>query len=606
MKKYALLKILPGLTLTTLVFACSSPQGTDEKGIMHQEPVEPEPAKGPEAPPLDSPIQEPKAQDPPALPTPTIAAAEVAPVAEAPVMATPTEKDPNAQEIATPKMPPDVRYTTSPAESQIQEGVNLMRQNSLFEARQSLQAATNTDPKSATAWYNLALVQFRTGSFDDALTSVQKAVEINPTYSRAVVLESVLYVRKHEAARAIDAVEKALLQRPLDVMLMSARARALVEDKQFQAAIDQCIKGIKLDQNNPELMRTLGEAYLAMGREGLARMALERAWTVYTGDAEAPPGADENLYKGKKEYLMRVAHGGGSWRGPGAEAIDRDAGMAQINYLYGMMALKKDEVENARTLFMQSVQQRPDYAEAWNNLGICWIIAKKPDEAIEALTKALEIEPTLLEARVNLGSAWRISKDPQKAEKSKAEFERALKQDPRNPAIHFNLAILFMENPMADLSDEARFQKSLEYFHTYRELRGSDTSFKNPGTADKKDPLDDYVAEVTNLLKIEKDKRKAKESSEDEIRKQKQEDARKAAEAEQKARDEEAKKNGTPPPVDTPPPGETPPPPGDTPPPPQETAPPPPPADQPAPPPPPADQPAPPPPADEAPPPPPP
>ncbi len=606
--------------------ACGGADTAGDNPVMTQQPNEPSLPQAPPPPALEQPAAPTVEVAVAAAPSPTDSASETAPVAESPLAAapTPTEKK-DEDENGAPVMPADVRFTTSAAEAQLNDGVNFLRQNNLFEARQHLQAATSADPKSATAWYNLAIVQYRAGSYEDAESSVQNAVVLNPTYSRAVVLQSVLYLRKHEAARALDAVDKAMVARPQDVMLMAARARALVEDKQYQPAIDQCIKGIKIDQDNPELMRTLGEAYLAMGREGLANAALERAWSVYTGDAEAPPGADESLYKGKKAYAMRVAHGGGSWRGPGSEAIDRDAGMAQIYYLYGQMALKRDEVEIARNQFLKATQTRPDYAEAWNNLGVCWIIAKKADEAIEALNKALEIEPTLLEARVNLGSAWRISRDPQKADKAKAEYDRAMKQDPRNPAIHFDLGILYMENPMTDVGgDLERFQRALDYFQTYLELKGSNV--------EPKDPVRDYIQEATNLRKIEQDKRKAKEQGEkdaEESKKQHAEEERQKLEAERKKqaeedakKEEEARKNGVPPPdTTTPPPsdgatppppsdGATPPPPDTTPPPPAEPAPAPPPAEpapvpppaEPAPVPPPA-EPAPPPPADPTPPP---
>jgi tetratricopeptide (TPR) repeat protein len=593
-------RALAGVTAAALCLTSCGGAETSPDEVMTQKPVEPTEPQAPPPPPLEQPTP-PVAAAAAIAPTTTAvdAANEVAPVEVSPLAeaATPEKK---VDENAAPQMPPDVRYTTSPAEAQLNDGVNFLRQNSLFEARQALQAATNADPKSASAWYNLAIAQYRAGSFDDAMASVANAVTLNSTYSRAVVLESVLFLRKHEISRAIDVVDKAMLTRPLDVMLMAARARALVEDKQYQAAIDQCIKGIKVDQDNPELMRTLGEAYLAMGREGLAKMALERAYAVYNGPAEAPPGADEKLYAGKLTYQMRIAHGGGSWRGPGSEALDADAGMAQIYYLYGQMALKRDEIENARDQFLQATKRRPDYAEAWNNLGVCWIIAKKADEAIEALNKALEIEPTLLDARVNLGSAWRISRDPQKAEKAKAEYERAMKQDPRNPAIHFNLAILFLENPMQDYGDVERFQRSLEYFKTYRELRGSDTNVKNPGSTEKVDPLDDYEKEAKNLLKIELDKRKAKETGDkeaEEARRQQKEAARLKAEEDAKKADEDAKKaeeerqKGVPPSDTTPPPPE-----GGTPPPPDASAPPPPVEPSPAPPP---SEPAPPPPPSE-------
>jgi len=413
----------------------------------------------------------------------------------------------------------------------------------------------------------------RIGNPDDALQSAKKAVELNPTYSRAVVLLAVLQLRKGDNRQAIDVVEEGLQRRPGDVMLLGIKSRVLVEEKDYQRALDVAISAIKLDQDNPESLRYLAEAYLGLGREGLARLALDRAFQIYTGTQEAT-GATGEIASGKKAYDLRMSRGGGTWRGVGAEAIDRDAGVAHIYYLYGQMALKKNDVVEAREHFLHATKLRPSYGEGWNNLGVCWIAAKKGEEAVEALTRALEIQPTSFEARLNLGSAYRISKDPARAEKAKAEYERAQKQDPRSAAPVFNLGILYLESQLPDVATgEARFQKALEYFGQYRELRGS--------AGQGKDPLDDYVAEAKNLLKIEQDKRKvsekaAVEKSDDEKKKATDaalkvaEDARKAAEAAAKA-EEEAKQAPpeTPtPPVETPEkkaekPDETPPPPAD-------------------------------------------
>jgi tetratricopeptide (TPR) repeat protein len=547
------------LASSLLATACSGPEVAGKKGAADQ-PAEPA-------------AQEPPAQQGPPAADPNIAqpagAATTTAKDEPPVAAAPAEPTPTAEAkdaTATTKAeehPADVRYANSPAESLINDGVNLMRDNNLFDARQRLQAATQQDGKSATAWYNLALVQQRMGNPDDAIQSVKKAVELNPTYSKAVVLLTVLYLRKGDGRAALEAVEQGLSRRPGDVMLLGAKARVLVEEKEFQRALDTGILAIKLDQDNPESLRYLAEAYLGLGREGLARLALDRAFQIYTGNAEPPAGApaDASL-AGRKAYDVRISRGGGSWRGPGAEALDRDAGVAHIYYLYGQMALKKNDVVEAREHFLQATKLRPSYGEAWNNLGVCWIAAKKGEEAIDALTKALEINPTSFEARLNLGSAYRISKDPQRAEKAKAEYERAQKQDPRHPAPVFNLGILYLESQLTDVtSGEARFQKALEYFAQYRELRG-------PGSQNQKDPLDDYIAEAKNLLKIEQDKRKVQEKAATEksaddakkaedARKKAEEDARKKAEAEaKKAEEEKAKPPETAP---TPPPGDKPP-----------------------------------------------
>lgn len=604
------------LALTLVVNGCGAPERPDDI------PPAPKPMEEPKAPPAEAPKELPPAPPPP--PVEAAPKVEEGPVDPAKVASATEEEDPDAKrerlkaEAAKAEQAareaavkaaelPDTRYTNSPAETLLNEGVNMLRENNLFDARQRLQAATQQDPKSATAWFNLALLQYRQGAMDEALPAAQKAVDLNPTYSRAVVLLSVLYLRKGEPPQALAVVDKALQARPNDVMLLGAKSRVLSANQEYQGALDVGLRAVRLDQDNPELMINLGEAYLGLGREGLGKMALDRAYDTYTGGAEAPPGTDAAqaaAYKDKKAYQMRLARGGGATRGAGAEALERDAGLAKIHFLYGRLALKRDDYEGARTQFLEAVKLRPDYTEAFNNLGVCWLAAKKVQESLDAFTKALEIEPTLIEARINLGSAWRISKDPDKATKAKAEYERALKQDPRNAAATFNLGILYIENMVPDVADDiARYQKALDYFGVYRELRGS-------AAGAQKDPLDDYVAEVTNLLKIAKQQRDTKEKAtkeraEDDAKKA-EDAAKKAAEAEakraaddvkrleeeqkKKKEDEEKAKTPEQTPGDVKPPDATPPPPGDTKPP-EPT--PPPPADnkpvEPTPPPPPAD-----------------
>ena len=603
------------LGFAALLVACSGAETAGELG----------------APTADlKPMQEPS-QPPPAadeqhqvtpLPAPDEKAVD-APVAAPPEDATPAAaaEAPKAAEVAA--APIDIRRPDSAAEPLIQEGIHLIQEFNLFDARQRLQGATQRDPQSATAHYDLALVQYRLGNFDDALQSAHKAVELNPTYARAVVLLSVLHLRRGETHPAGEAVDTALLKRPNDVMLLGAKARVLVAEREFQHALDVCVQAIKLDHDNPELTRYTAEAYLGLNREGLARLALDRAFQIYTGDEDAPTdasGAPTGAGAARKTYEVRTSHGGGTRRGVQSEALDRDAGIAHIYYLYGQMALRRDEISDAREQFLQATKLRSDYAEAWNNLGVTWIIAKKGEEAIDALSKALEIEPTLLEARINLGSAYRISKDPDRAVKAKAEYERAIKQEPRNPAPHFNLGILYLESALPDVasSPEQRFQKSIDYFNAYRDLRGP----RKPG---EKDPLEDYIAEAVNLRKIASDKRKTDEQAKveqeadkkkaeedkrkkDEVAQQKAAEDAKKAEDDQRKADEEARRKADeapktePPAADQPPPIDQPPvdqPPAVQPPPEQ------PPADQPAPPPPPDKKeepaPPPPPPADSAP-----
>jgi Flp pilus assembly protein TadD len=55
--------------------------------------------------------------------------------------------------------------------------------------------------------------------------------------------------------------------------------------------------------------------------------------------------------------------------------------------------------------YSEAVRIKPDFLEAYNNLGIALASQGRIDEAITQYTDALRIKPDFLEARLNLGIA---------------------------------------------------------------------------------------------------------------------------------------------------------------------------------------------------------
>ena len=85
----------------------------------------------------------------------------------------------------------------------------------------------------------------------------------------------------------------------------------------------------------------------------------------------------------------------------------------------------KDEIAACR----QATKLKPDYVEAWVNLGSAYFKAGKRDEAIAAYRRAIKINPDFAEAWKNLSVAY---KQAGKAEESAAAFERARQLDPES------------------------------------------------------------------------------------------------------------------------------------------------------------------------------
>ena len=475
--------------------------------------------------------------------------------------AVPATTDQDSGAVGTPDAPTQTqlseaqktyrRYASSSASTVLEDGRRLVAEGNFFDARQRFQSATDADPNSASAWYNLGFVQFRSNNFDEAIASLNKAIELNPTYSKAVTLLAIVQLRQGNLSASEQTIEMALSRRPADVMLRVTKAQIQVARKRYAAAVATCITALKLDYDNPEVLRTMAAAYVSLNRPGLAKLALNKAFSIYTKppEEELGPKPEAQVANPATQYMSRTQRGSDGLRGTGAESIDKSAGLAHIYYLFGRMAMGKGRSVEARKHLLKSVEYRPNYPEAWNNLGVNWLLAKKGEEAIKSFTKSLELEPMFFEARVNLGNAYRISRREDRVEQAKRHYEKARQQDPNHPAPWFNLAILYLENKkLASVSEGAdeeqkaiaqvkRFKKAIQLFGEYR---------NRIGRVSKDDPLNNYITECKNNIKIFEDTRKAaiENAKEQEEERKRLEEERKQKEVEDAAKKaaEDAKK----------------------------------------------------------------
>ena len=94
------------------------------------------------------------------------------------------------------------------------------------------------------------------------------------------------------------------------------------------------------------------------------------------------------------------------------------------------------KLDEAVACYRRALELKPDYAEAYNNLGIVLKEQGKLDEAIACFRRALELKPDYAEAHSNLGSAL---KDQGKLDEAVACYRRALELRPDFAEAHYNL-----------------------------------------------------------------------------------------------------------------------------------------------------------------------
>jgi tetratricopeptide (TPR) repeat protein len=104
-----------------------------------------------------------------------------------------------------------------------------------------------------------------------------------------------------------------------------------------------------------------------------------------------------------------------------------------------------------------AVQQNPDNAEAWTQLGHAYFDSNQPAKAIEAYTKSLAIIPSNPPVLTDLGVMYRSNGQPDKAIES---FDQALQASPGFEQALFNKGIV-LYNDLGDLENALQAWREL-------------------------------------------------------------------------------------------------------------------------------------------------
>ena len=107
---------------------------------------------------------------------------------------------------------------------------------------------------------------------------------------------------------------------------------------------------------------------------------------------------------------------------------------------------------------MKAISQAPDFALAYNELGVQYLTLGEADKAAEAFAKALKLAPEDFVARLNYGIALLNLKKFAEAEK---QLRQALQKNAAAPTGHYYLALTLMKQQEFEEA-ETEFQISIK------------------------------------------------------------------------------------------------------------------------------------------------
>jgi len=110
------------------------------------------------------------------------------------------------------------------------------------------------------------------------------------------------------------------------------------------------------------------------------------------------------------------------------------------NYQLAIEETKKENYKGAIEYYKKAVKIDPNFAFAYDNMGICYRRLEQYDQAIDAYEKSLKIDPNGLMPLQNIAVVYSYKKDYKKAVKT---YEKLAQIEPNNPEVFYGIGQMY-------------------------------------------------------------------------------------------------------------------------------------------------------------------
>ncbi len=318
----------------------------------------------------------------------------------------------------------------------------------VFLAANKLQAAEDNirrvveqeDPKSVEGWKLYARVALQKGFYEDAISRVNKAIEMAPQDTEALLIRGDAYMAKklypdaskdYIAAQRIDSNSVAIYTR------LAAAFLALGDKDNAFKALNAAIKR---DPSNPDLLVQVAGVYYGAKDYAGARATLLSAQQL----APANRGVDV--------LLGKIAFDQGDFDSALSafrRAGERDPNDLEVQLRLGLtlQSLKRDK--EAKAVFQKVMALTPENAPAQLELARTFMQYKLYDLALDTCDKAAKLDSGNAEAARYAGEAYFATKRYPNAQ---SKLEEASRKMPNDPQVHYLLGKVYWE---LDTKDKA-------------------------------------------------------------------------------------------------------------------------------------------------------
>ena len=278
-----------------------------------------------------------------------------------------------------------------------------IRKNETDYALDCYKRAFDANPTNRDVLIKLATVTqtFFPDNVDDAIDYYTKLLEIEQENAQIYYELGHLYLKKSDKIHAIVAFKLALEKDCDNPFYNNSLAYAFVQAELYDEAIEHYQKAIKL---NPDkqwtsiVCQALGAIYYQIKENAEAAIATFQAGSIL--DPE-----NSEIYLSLGDVYMSENDLDNAIRAY-CDSIGVNSEDYRAYSKAGIALWEKDYIEEAIVSYHRSIELKPDYEIAHNNLGVIYLDGLgTPDESISYFKKAIELNPNYTLAYFNAGRA---------------------------------------------------------------------------------------------------------------------------------------------------------------------------------------------------------
>jgi len=273
------------------------------------------------------------------------------------------------------------------------QGLDLLKNNRLAEARALFAKICDIDSSDAEAWYVLSGINGRLGNIEEAGECSRRVIALRPDHSEAHAnLGNVLFFQGNYDAAAKH-YQTALRINPNQAGTYNNLGNLFKAMGRVDDAASHYRQALRLNPNLAEVHINLGTVLSAQGRLDEALMCYRKALRL------APNNATAHSNLGN---LLKTLDRGDEAEASYGKALRLDPRLPEAHNNLGSLLVDQARLDEAMACFQEALRLKPDFVQAYNNMGNVYTRQGNHDEALACFREALRLDPGNAIAHSNL------------------------------------------------------------------------------------------------------------------------------------------------------------------------------------------------------------